>query len=49
VPHDKQYDTMMTQRYVEFDGHKMSPAVNKSIEKDLAQDLNQGKGLGLWR
>ncbi|MGD0821566.1 MAG: Ti-type conjugative transfer relaxase TraA [Desulfomonilia bacterium] len=45
VPYDKQYDNMQTQRYVEYDGHKMSPAVNKSIERDL----NQGKGLGLER
>ena len=49
VPHDKQYDAMMTQRYVGYDGHKMSPARNKSIERDLEQDLGKGKGLGLGR
>ena len=45
VPYDKQYDNMQTQRYVQYDGHQMSPAVDKNIERDL----NQGKGLGLER
>jgi hypothetical protein len=49
VPYDKQYDSMQTQRYVEYDGHKMSPAVNKSIERALGQDISKGKGLGLER
>jgi Ti-type conjugative transfer relaxase TraA len=49
VPYDKQYDHMQTQRYVEYDGHKMSPAENKSIERDLDQDIGKSKGPGLER
>ena len=44
VPYDKQYDQMQTQRYVAYDGQKMSSA--KAPSADIGIDKNKGPGLG---
>ena len=44
VPYDKKYDHMETQRYVAYDGHKMSSAKAPSVNIEI--DKNKGPGLG---